>query len=182
MARKKKALTTDQKIKQYKAKKRRLLALKIAIPIVLLLAAIPLSYFGYYYVVFDVMAARDSGSYQPNRTGYSRPLRLIQREEEEPWTCALAYYYNDRWNVVEDTDAIMDNIDNFIVYKSDNEWHEGRHEQLFIIQRGYMFHHVTLGDFALIDDRCFRDCKKTMTMEEFEAYVKEKGWQNVYIN
>ena len=181
MAKKKKVLTTEQKIKQYNAKRKRRLALRILIPTVLLLLAIPLSYFGYYHVVFGTMAERAGDSYKKGGAGYSRPLQLFERVDEDWWNCSIAYYYNGSWYVVDDTETIMANQENFIVYKSDNEWHEGRHEQLYLVVNRYMRYHVPLGDFTLIDDRCFRDSKVKMSMEEFRTFVKENDWKYIEI-
>lgn len=174
----KKNLTIDQKIKAYKRKKRITTIIKISLATIALAMLVPIVYYGYYYVVFSVMPAH---SYDPDKnigSGFSRPLHMMRKSSA---TYLLAYYYDDCWYVVDDTKTLMENRDNFTIYKKDDEWHEGTHLQLMIYENSYLLNNVPLSSFTLIDDRCFRNCKKKMTMEEFKDYLSEKGYDTVYI-
>lgn len=105
---------------------------------------------------------------------------MIPKDNTES-TFVLAYYYNGCWNVVDDSQKLKDNRENFMIYKEDDKWHEGTHLQLMLIKDTYMFNNIPLCEKMLIDNRCFKDCTKKMTMEEFEQYVSEHGYTSVYI-
>ena len=170
----KKKLSTEQKIKKYKKKRRILLAVKILIAATVICALVPLTYYGYYYVVFTVMP---QNSYDPDKNtgiGYSKPLNMMANYENKN-TYILAYYYNDCWHVVDDTPKLKENRDKFMIYKEDDKWHDGTHLQLIIYENSYLLHHIPLDEHTLIDDRCFRGCIKKMTMDEFIKYCEDKG-------
>ena len=176
----KKKLSTQQKIEKYKRKRRIGLTVKIIIAAIIVALMIPATYYGYYYVVFSVLPAR---SYDPDKitgVGYCRPLHMIPKDNTES-TFVLAYYYNGCWNVVDDSQKLKDNRENFMIYKEDDKWHEETHLQLMLIKDTYMFNNIPLCEKMLIDNRCFKDCTKKMTMEEFEQYVSEHGYTSVYI-
>ncbi len=176
----KKKLTTEEKIKKYKRNKKLSIAVKIMAGVIAAALMVPIFYYGYYFVVFSLMPAN---SYNPDKNvgaGYSRPLHMIPDYDAHN-EYILAYYIGDRWNVVDDSEMIKKNRDNFTIYKSDDEWHKGTHLQLILVQNGYMMNKVPLSTFTLIDDRCFSKCTKVMTMEEFEAYCQEKDLQSMYI-
>lgn len=173
----KRKLSTDEKIARYKRKRRIGLVLRILIPIAAVLLLLQVSYYGFYYIAFTVMP---QNSYDPDKsvgTGYSKPLHMMA-EYENHYTYVLAYYYGGCWNVVDDTEKIKENRDNFMIYKKDDKWHEGTHLQLMIYENSYLLNNVPLSEFTLIDDRCFRDCIKQMTMEEFKDYCEKKGFEN----
>ncbi len=175
----KKKLSTEQKIKNYKKKKRIWLAVRILIAVTAICALIPLSYYGYYYVMFTALP---QGSYDPDKTtgiGYSKPLNMMAQFENQ-YTYILAYYYDGCWHVVDDTQKLKDNRDKFMIYKKDDKWHDGTHLQLILYENSYMLHHIPLDEHTLIDDRCFRDCTKKMDMDEFTKYCEDKGLK-VYI-
>jgi len=141
---------------------------------------IPATYFGYYYVTFTMLPQND---YDPDKTigaGYSKPLHMMHNREGGN-SYVLAYYYNDYWHVIDDTEKLWDSREKFMIYKKDDEWHEGTHLQLMLIKDTYMYDNLPLCPQTLIDDRCFRDCTKKMTMEEFKNYVSEHGFTSVYI-
>ena len=176
----KKKLSTQQKIEKYKKKKRIKIAISAVIIAVVVALMIPASYYGYYYLVFTVFPQSSQNPDKVTGEGYSKPLHLIP-EECTSSTYVLAYYYDDCWHVVDDTQRLHECRDKFIIYKEDNEWHEGTHLQLLIIKNTYMLDNYPLSPKMLIDDRCFKDCTKEMSMEEFEQYVSEQGFTSVYI-
>lgn len=165
----KKKLSTEQKMKQFKRKRRVKIALEIIIPIIAVALLIPACYYGYYYVVFNAMATRDSDQFKGDGAGYSHPLHLLT-ETEMDGDLTLAYYHGGCWHVVDDSESLRKNRDHFILYKRDNDWHQGTHLQLFVIRNNEVHNHIPLSDFTLIDDRCFDGCMKLMSMEEFEQY------------
>ena len=137
----KKKLTTEQRIENYKRKRRVILCVKIMIAVLIAAAMIPITYYGYYYVVFTVLAQND---YDPDKAvgpGYSKPLHMMH-DDGEGSTFVLAYYYDDCWHVIDDTQKLRENRDNFIIYKEDNQWHEGTHLQLMLIKDTYMYHNI----------------------------------------
>ncbi|MBQ9901313.1 MAG: hypothetical protein IJM51_02855 [Clostridia bacterium] len=173
----KKKLSTEEKITRYKRKRRIGFFLRILIPLVAVLAIMQASYYGFYYVVFTVMP---QSAYDPDKSvgsGYSKPLHMMAQYENK-YTYVLAYYYGGCWNVVDDTEKLKANRDNFMIYKEDDKWHEGTHLQLMIYENSYLLNNVPLAEFTLIDDRCFKDCLKQMTMEEFIEYCEQKGFKN----
>lgn len=176
----KRKLTTEQKIASYKKKRRIKIGIKILIATLIVAALIPATYFGYYYLVFTVFPGNSDSSYKINGLGYCRPLRMIYEVDSDS-QYVLAYYYDDCWHVVEDSEKIIQNRNNFIIYNKDNERHEGSHLQLILIKDNYLFNSIPLYENMLMDNRCFRDCTKKMTMEEFKNYVVERGYTSVYI-
>ena len=132
----KKMITTEQKVEKYLKRKRIALYIKILAGIIGIALLIPAVYYGYYYVVFTVMPQND---YDPDKnvgSGYSRPLHLISANDTKNHY-VLAYYYNDQWSVVDDSQKIIENRDNFTIYKDDDEWHEGTHLQLLIFKNSF---------------------------------------------
>ena len=176
----KRNLSTKEKIKKVKNKRRMSTALKMAIPVVGIAIAIPLFYYAYIGITFFWLPTFDNDQYKNVGSGYSRPLNAIPASDENTYT--LAYYYGDCWHVVDDDAALKANRKNFIVYKKEEEWVEGSHRQLFIMRNGGCMAHIPLSSFTLIYDDCFKDCEKTMTMEEFEHYCfEERKFNSVYI-
>ena len=172
----KKKLSADEKIARYKRKRRIGIVLRIVVSVAVVLSLMQAAYFGYYYVVFTVMPRNSSTSEKSVGAGYSKPLHMMARYENK-YTYVLAYYYDDCWHVVDDTQKLKENRENFIIYKKDNKWHEGTHLQLLIYENSYLLNNIPLAEFTLIDDRCFRDCIKKMTMEEFIEYCEQKGFK-----
>ena len=177
---KKKNLTIDQKITIYKRKKRLFTVLKIAIAAVVVALLIPVANYGYYYYTFTYLPERSSDPNKINGVGYCKPLRMINSDDPKT-NYVLAYYYDGCWSVVEDSQKLRENRYNFIIYKEDDEWHDGTHLQLIVIKDKIMVDSIPLSEKTLIDDRCFRDCTIKMTMEEFKNYLSEKGFDTVYI-
>ena len=176
----KRKLTTEQKIANYKKKRRIKTGIRILIATLIVAALIPAIYHGYYYLAFTVFPRNSYNPYKITGVGYCRPLRMIH-DVDLGSDFVLAYYYDGCWNVVEDTEKIVENKNNFIIYKEDDERHEGTHLQLMLIKDTYMFCNIPLCEHMLMDNRCFRDCTKKMTMEEFKKYVAEHGYTSVYI-
>ncbi len=176
----KKNISTKEKIRKAKNQRRMSLALKITLPIVGLLIAIPMLYYAYIGITFFWLPTFDYDQYKNVGSGYSHPLCAIPAQDDN--TYILAYYYGDCWHVVDDDAVLKANRKNFIVYKKEEEWVEGSHRQLFIMQNNYCMSHIPLSSFTLIYDECFKDYEKTMTMEEFKHYVnEEKHLFSVYI-
>lgn len=173
----KKKLSKEETIAKYKRKRRVGILLRILIPLIVIILVLQASYYAFYYVVFTVLP---QSSYDPEKSvgaGYSKPLHMMAQYENKH-TYVLAYYYGGCWNVVDDTEKLKENRDNFIIYKSDDDWHEGTHLQLILYENSYLINDVPLAEFTLIDDRCFKDCLKQMTMDEFIAYCEQKGLKN----
>ena len=180
MAKMKRMMTTEQKIQRYKTRKKIGLAVKIIAAVAAVLIMANVAYYGYYYIVFTHMAQNDSDPDKNLGPGFSRPLHMIPEDDDEG-VYILAYYYNNQWNVVDDSQLLKDNRDHFTIYKKDSDWHEGTHLQLMIIRNHGMLNNVPLSPFTLIDDRCFKNHIKTMTMGEFQEYCKEKHLSHIYI-
>lgn len=176
----KKPLSTKEKIKKAKRRQRLGTAAKIILPIVGLLVAIPVLYYTYFGVTFGLLPMFDYDQQKNVGAGYSHPLNAIPASDENHYT--LAYYYADRWHVIEDDALLKANRKNFIIYKKDDEWDEKSHRQLFIMKNDGCMAHIPLSSFTLIDARCFKDHEKIMSMEEFKHYVdEERHFYSVYI-
>lgn len=176
----KKKLTTEQIISKYKKKRRMKIGVTIAVIAVVIALLIPVSYYGYYYMMFTVFP---QGSENPDKVigvGYCKPLHAIP-EDNTTSKYVLAYYYDDCWHVIDDGQKLRECRDKFVIYKEDNDWHEGTHLQLMLIKNTFMYDNYPLSPKMLIDDRCFKDCTKLMTMEEFEKYVADHGFTSVLI-
>lgn len=177
---KKRKLTTEQKIERYKKRRRVKTGIIVMIVALIIAVMIPVSYYGYYYLVFTVFP---QNSYDPDKVtgvGYIKPLNAIPKDNTTS-SYVLAYYYDDCWHVVDDSQKLRDSRDSFIIYKEDNEWHEDTHLQLMLIKDTFMYDNYPLSPNMLIDERCFKDCMKIMTMEEFEKYISENGFSSVFI-
>ncbi len=177
---KKKKISTEEKIKKYKRNRKLSIALKIMTGLLVAALMVPTCYYGYYFVVFSIMPIGNNADKSVGE-GFSRPLHMISKNEASD-SFILAYYYDDCWHVVDDGKKLKENRDNFTIYKKDDEWHDDKHLQLLLVKNGYLLNNVPLSEFTLIDDRCFRDCMKTMTMDEFYAYCEEKDLQSMYIH
>lgn len=176
----KKNLSTKEKLKRAKTRKQLGLAAKIVLPIIGLLIAIPLLYYTYIGVTFYFLPQFDYDQQKNVGAGYSHPLNAIPASDDNQYT--LAYYYGDRWHVIDDDAVLKANRKNFIIYKKDDEWDEASRRQLFIMKNDGCMAHIPLSSFTLIYDKCFKDDEKIMTMEEFEHYVnEERGFYSVYI-
>lgn len=168
----KKNLTQEQKISRFKRKRRLGIALGIMATLLAVALMIPATYYGYYGIVFGAMAGGEEG-HKSTGKGFSRPLNAIS-DDEANGSFIFAYYHNGGWVVIDDTEKIISNRDNFIIYKADDNWHAGTYLQYYIIMNNEVKVHLPLSTFTLIDDRCFSDCKKIMTTEEFNAYRGER--------
>ena len=176
---KKRPLTVREQIKKDNRKRRIGIAVKIMAVIIAIAVVVPLSYQAYYTIVFSIMPKSDVDPNKRGGAGYSKPLQIVEKNDDKTYT--LAYYYDGCWHVVDDTQAIKQNINNFMIYKTDDEWREDSDLHLFIFHNDYVLSHQPLSPFTLIDDRCFRSCMKKMTKDEFEAYCKERNIGGIYI-
>ena len=176
---KKRHLTVKEQIKKEGRKRRLGIAVKIMAVLIAIAVVIPLSYYSYYTIVFSIMPQSDVNPNKRGGGGYSKPLKAVEKNDDKTYT--LAYYYDGCWHVVDDTQAIKQNINNFVVYKTDDERREGSDLHLFIIQENYVISHHPLSPFSLFDDRCFRKCMKKMSKAEFEAYCKERDIGGIYV-
>ena len=178
MAKMKRKVTTEQKIKRYKKRRKIWMAVKIIAAVTAVLVIAQVAYHGYYYIVFTHMAQNDVDPDKNFGAGFSRPLHMIH---DKDCSYILAYYYGGHWNVVDDPQLVRDNRDNFTIYKKDAEWHEGTHLQLLLIRDNVLYDSLPLSPVTLIDDRCFKDHIKKMSMDEFKAYCKENHLRSILI-
>lgn len=176
---KKRRLSEKEQIKRIYRKKRVGITIKIIAVIIGIAIVIPLSYQAYYTIVFSVMPQSDHNPDKRGGEGYSKPLKIAEKNDK--FTYTLAYYYNGYWHVVDDSQAIKENINQFIVYRTDVQWREGSDRHLYVFRDDYVLSHQPLSPFTLIDDRCFRKCMKKMNKEEFEAYCKERNFGGMFI-
>lgn len=176
---KKKHLTVREQVRRQSHSNRLRLAVKIIAIVVALASLVPLSYFAYYTIVFSIMPMSDYDPEKRGGEGFSKPLKIVEQEDECRYT--LAYYHGGYWHVVDDTDAIKKNWNTFVMYKADDEWHKKERLHLFIFRDDYVLSHHPLSTFTLFDDRCFRGLTKKMTWDEFEAYCKERQIDGIYI-
>lgn len=176
---KKRRLSEKEQIKKIYRKKALSIALRIMAVLIAIAAVIPLSYYSYYTIVFSILPQSDFNPNKRGGAGYSKPLKNVEKNDDKSYI--LAYYYDNCWHVVDDTQAIKDNINQFMVYKTDDEWRQGSELHLLVYQDNTIVSHQPLSPFTLIDDRCFRKCMKKMSKEEFDAYCMERQLSNNYI-
>ena len=168
---KKRRLTEEEQIKKFYRKKRVGIAVRIMAALLAIAVMIPLTYYGYYTIVFSVLPQSDADPNKRGGAGYSKPLKIVEVDDDKNYI--LAYHYNGSWHVIDDTAAIKENKNRFMVYKTDDRWRKGSDGHLFVIQEQIVLSHQPLSPFTLIDERCFRKCMKKMTKEEFKAFCKE---------
>lgn len=152
---------------------------KAILSAVAVVMVVVLAYYGFIGFFFFVMPRTDRSSDKISGRGYSKPLHAVNLTDNNEYT--LAYYFDDCWHVVDDTSAIKHNVDNFIVYKRDDIFRKDSDRRLYLFCGKGRVVHTSLSSFTLIYDRCFKDCEKRMTMDEFEAYCNEKEFFGVYI-
>ncbi len=167
-----KNLTKAEKIKKAKTKRKIKTTTKVIMTICGAVMAIPLLYSLYVGAVFFAFPNLDYDPNKPTGSGYSLPLRIVNVEDNKDYV--VAYYLDDHWTVIEDTELIKKYKTKFIVYKSKQIDEPGSDNELYVFRDRDCIIHTPLDSFVLIYDDFFMKAKKQMTMDEFEAYCDEK--------
>ena len=175
----KKKLTTEEKIERYKKRKRMSLTVKLIIAAAVIVLLIPLSYFGYYYAVFDAMLMPTSSSdnYKVRGTGYTHPLYAVSMKKDARYI--LAYYSDGKWHVVDDVEVLRENRDSFVIYTDKEVITEKSLRRLCIYEDYTRIVFNSLESLTLIDNRSLKGKEKLMTTEEFKSYAKQK---NIFVD
>lgn len=174
-----KNLTKAEKIKKAEKHRKIKTTTKIVITIFGALVAIPALYALYVGTVFFLFPNFDYNFQYPMGVGYSSPLRDVEVDDDKEYV--VAYYLDDYWVVIDDTDMLKKYKDKFIVYKSSDEWKKGSSKELYVFRNTECIVHTPLDSFVLIYDDFFMNSKKKMTMEEFKDYCDEKNFAGVYL-
>ena len=174
-----KNLTKAEKIKKAKTKRK----IKTTTPVLLTVfgavIAIPLLYSLYVGAVFFVFPNFHYNTDNPTGAGYSTPLRNVAVDDEKNYV--IAYYLDDYWTVIDDTEMLKKHKARFIVYKSEHVDKPGSDRELYVFREQECIVHTPLDSFVLIYDDFFMNSKKKMTMDEFKEYCDRKGFAGVYI-
>ena len=174
-----KNLTKAEKIKKAERHRKIKTTTKIIVTIFGALVAIPTLYALYVGTVFFIFPNFDYNFQYPIGPGYSSPLRDVEVEDDKEYV--IAYYLDDYWIVIDDTEQIKKYKDKFIVYKSQDVWKEGSSKELYVFRDIECIVHTSLDSFVLIYDDFFMNSKRKMTMDEFKEYCEQKQFLGVYL-
>lgn len=174
-----KKLTKEEKIKKAKTKRKIKTTTKVILTICGAIIAIPMLYLLYVGAVFFVGPKLDYDPQKPTGAGYSLPLRIVNVDDNKEYV--VAYYLDDYWTVIDDTELIKRHKTKFIVYKSEQIDESGSNKELYVFRDRDCIIHTPLDSFVLVYDDFFMNAKKKMTMEEFEAFCDEKQFFGIDI-
>jgi hypothetical protein len=174
-----KNLTSEEKIKKAKTKMKIKTTTKVIMTVIGAVIVIPMFYYIYIGLAFHVFPNFDYNTNNPTGVGYCKPLKNVKVSDDKDYT--LAYYYGSCWHVIDDTEQIKANKDKFLVYRYNGKEVEGSQKELYVFRNTDCIVHFPMDSFVLVYTDVFRNCEKKMTMDEFEEYCSEKGFNGVYI-
>ena len=129
-------------------------------------------------IFFFFIPKFDENSNKLNGSGYSQPLNVIKNDNNSEYI--IAYYLDDYWHIIDNTEVIKKYKHTFIVYRSNRMWKSGSGRELYVFKDNQKCVYNSLDAFTLIYDDFFVLAKKKMSTDEFEKYYQGNELSGIY--